>query len=90
MALSDLYFLQVGTQTDLRDNAKRLQELSKQNLKPISYEMGVKRASKLGASGYKECSAVTMEGIKDVFDEAIRTILFPQTKHSDKKHCIVS
>ena len=83
--------MQVGTQTDLRDNPRRLQELSRQNLKPITSEMGSKRAVKLGASAYKECSAVTMEGIKDVFDEAIRTMLFPSDKRdsTNKKRCSI-
>ncbi|CAK8683814.1 cell division control protein 42 homolog [Clavelina lepadiformis] len=85
-------FLLVGTQIDLRENPKNIQELHKRKQKPITTEMGIKRAQKLGASGYQECSAVTMAGIKDVFDEAIRTVLFPPDKDErrDKKHCTIS
>ena len=85
------YFYQVGTQTDLRDDPIHLQDLHKKKLKPISSEVGQKRAAKLGACGYKECSAVTMEGIKDVFDEAIRIVLFPEKKDQiDGKKCTIS
>ena len=54
--------------------------------------MGQRRAAKLGACGYKECSAVTMDGIKDVFDEAIRIMLYPSKDDDsdDKKRCTIS
>ena len=84
--------MQVGTQSDLRDDTRILQELHKRKLKPISSESAQRKAAKLGAAGYKECSAVTMNGIKEVFDEAINTVLFPsedQTK-SAKSKCVLS
>nr|CAB3265572.1 TC10 protein [Phallusia mammillata] len=85
-------FLLVGTQIDLRDDARQIQELHKRKLKPITKELGQKRAAKLGAACYKECSAVTMDGIKEVFDEAIHTILSPPEKYdrNDKRRCVVS
>ena len=86
-----LLFTQVGTQIDLRDDPQVLQDLHKRKQKPISSEMGQKRAAKLGACGYQECSAVTLQGIKDVFDEAIRTVLFPpKSNPHDKKNCTIS
>lgn len=85
-------FIVVGTQSDLRDDTRILQELHKRKLKPISTESAQKKAAKLGAAGYKECSAVTMNGIKEVFDEAINTVLFPSEEHtkSAKSKCVVS
>ena len=83
--------LQVGTQIDLRDDPLVLQELHKKKQKPITSEMGQKRATKLGACGYQECSAVTLQGIKDVFDEAIRTVLIPKKPDlHDKSKCTIS
>nr|XP_026694094.1 TC10 protein isoform X2 [Ciona intestinalis] len=80
----------VGTQTDLRDDPRVLQELHKKKQKPVNVESGQRRAAKLGAAAYKECSAVTMNGIKDVFDEAIHTVLYPEEKSSEKKNCTIS
>ena len=89
--ISFIYILKVGTQVDLRDDPRVIQELHKKKQKPITTEMGQKRAAKLGACGYQECSAVTLKGIKDVFDEAIRTVLFPSKNHShDGKKCTIS
>jgi len=61
-------------------------------MKPITKEMGQKRAAKLGAACYMECSAVTMVGIKEVFDEAIHTVLSPPEKseRTDKRRCLIS
>ena len=36
---------------------------------------GESMAKELGAKGYHECSALTSEGVKDVFDEAVRAAL---------------
>ncbi|XP_078494864.1 cell division control protein 42 homolog isoform X2 [Ciona intestinalis] len=80
----------VGTQTDLRDDPRVLQELHKKKQKPVNIESGQRRAAKLGAAAYKECSAVTMNGIKEVFDEAIHTVLYPEEKTSEKKNCTIS
>lgn len=82
----------MGTQVDLRDNPRITQELYKRKQKPVTAEQGQKRANKLGAAGYKECSAVTMAGIKDVFDEAIHTVLFPPDKNdkTERRKCTIS
>lgn len=75
---SNVPFLLVGTQIDLRDDPKVLQELHSKKQKPITKEVGQKIAKKYGAAGYKECSALTMVGIKEVFDESIYIILRPK------------
>jgi len=67
--------LLVGTRVDERTDAKVLQALSKRGQEPVSAEAGVKLAKELGAVGYLECSAMTQEGLKDVFDKAIRQAL---------------
>ncbi|KAM4736277.1 cell division control protein 42 homolog [Anableps anableps] len=83
----DAHFLLVGTQTDLREDSNTVQELAKKNQCPIHPEDGRKLAHELGAVKYVECSVVTQEGIKAVFEEAILAALgHPKVK--SKKRCV--
>ena len=38
---------------------------------------------------YLECSALTQRGLKTVFDEAIRAVLFPQPTRPQKRPCSI-
>ncbi|KAJ7156135.1 cell division cycle 42 [Mycena filopes] len=58
-------FLVVATQIDLRDNHKAALDSP-----AITTEQGSRLAHQLGAAQYVECSALTEEGLSDVFDEA--------------------
>ena len=62
----------VGNMLDLRSDALTLALLEKKGLSPISSEQGATLAQKLGAVAYRECSALTGEGIKDVYDTAVQ------------------
>lgn len=44
-------------------------------------------AKKIGAKCYKECSARTREGLKEVFDEAVKSVLFKEEPKKKKKVC---
>ena len=68
-------FLLIGTKIDIRDSKEEIERLLKKKEYPISYVDGVKMANKLKAVKYIECSALTGEGVRDVFDEAILTVL---------------
>ena len=74
-------FLLVGTKIDLRDDAGMIERLANEKQKPLTLEMGEKLARELGAVKYVECSALTQEGIKDIFPEAILAALKPQRKN---------
>ena len=47
---------------------------------PVTYEQGLAMAKKIGAVKYIECSALTHEGVDDVFNEAIKAVLYPLEK----------
>jgi len=86
---SETPYILVGTQIDLREDANQIQKLSAQKQQPTSTKTGHRKAAKLGAASYRECSAVTMDGIKDVFDEAIRHVLC-KDKDAPKRSCVIS
>ena len=79
-------FLIVGTQIDLRDNARTLEKLSKQKQRPITIEAAEKLSRELRAAKYVECSALTQMGLKNVFDEAILAALEPP-EPAKKRRC---
>lgn len=62
----------VGTKLDLRTDPDTLAQLSQRRQSPITYMQGVQMAKDIGAIKYLECSALTQNGLKNVFDEAIR------------------
>jgi len=79
--------LLVGTQMDLRDDQATRDRLESRGLSPITHDQGVSEAKKKGCKKYLECSAKTKEGVKDVFDEAIRSVL-NKDKKPKQRRCI--
>lgn len=77
--------LLVGTKIDLRNDPGTIERLRERGQAPITYEQGVQLAKEIGAVTYLECSALTQNGLKNVFDEAIRAVLYPQQTGKDKK-----
>lgn len=56
--------------------------MSKKNQTPVERSEAQKTAKKIGATKYLECSAKTNDGVKNVFDEAIRIALSGKRKKS--------
>merc|ERR1712117_309380 len=75
--------LLVGTQSDLRE------KLSKNKQAPVTKEQGERLAKDIKAFKYMECSAMTQDGLKAVFDEAIVASLDPPEIEdtADKRCC---
>eukprot|EP01090_Pellita_catalonica_P019151 TRINITY_DN63_c0_g2_i1.p1 TRINITY_DN63_c0_g2~~TRINITY_DN63_c0_g2_i1.p1 ORF type:complete len:198 (+),score=39.11 TRINITY_DN63_c0_g2_i1:135-728(+) len=63
----------VGTKIDLREDKQTLEGLKGEKLP--TPEMGRKLSDEIGAQCYLECSALTQEGLKRVFEEAIRAVI---------------
>eukprot|EP00116_Pleurobrachia_bachei_P010865 sb/3471127/ len=72
-------YILVGTQVDRRGDSSC--DVSKQ----ISKQRGEKLAKEIKAAKYVECSALTQQGLKEVFDEAIMAAMDPPGP--DKKTC---
>jgi len=70
----------VGTKADLRGDQEQMSQLTSKGLTMVSAQGAVGMANEIGAAKYLECSALTQEGLKAVFDEAIRAALQPKKK----------
>lgn len=65
----------VGTKKDMRTDPEIIRLLSSKMKKPVEFAQGAQMAQDIGAK-YMECSAVTQEGLAEVFNEAIRAALY--------------
>jgi len=70
----------VGTKSDLRDDQEQISQLQAKGLSMVTPNAATQMATEIGAAKYLECSALTQEGLKAVFDEAIRAALQPKKK----------
>ena len=73
-------FILVGTKVDLRNNNEWVNRLASEGKSPVATKDGEKLAAELGAAKYIECSALTQENQKRIFDEAITIALAAQEK----------
>jgi GTPase SAR1 family protein len=78
-------FVLVGSKLDLRDDATTIAKLTAKGEAPISYEEGLAMATELGAAKYMEVSALTQQGVKAAFEDAIRIGLSPPSTREQEK-----
>ncbi|ELP89773.1 RAC GTPase, putative [Entamoeba invadens IP1] len=80
---SNVPFILVGTKSDMRNEL---------NVNIVNSEKADKKAKEIGAVKYLECSALSQNNLKFVFEEAIRTT-FNQKKsnneHFKQKRCLI-
>jgi len=74
----------VGTKLDLRTDKDTLERLKEKSLTPITKEEGEALAKLIGADCYLECSSLTQEGVKQVFDTATLKVINARTKLAPK------
>ena len=79
----------VGTKLDLKNDSETIERLKEKKKSPVSTSAGVQLAKEIKAVKYVECSALTQEGLKAVFEEVIRTILHPPEPRKSGKICSV-
>lgn len=87
----DVPILLVGTKGDLRDNPGMISKLKSRGMNVVSKEQAEQLAKDIGATKYMECSALTQNGLKDVFDDAVRTSLClrSQRRKKGRKKCTI-
>uniref|UniRef100_A0A4W6CNB0 Ras homolog family member G n=1 Tax=Lates calcarifer TaxID=8187 RepID=A0A4W6CNB0_LATCA len=72
--------LLLGTKSDLRDDQQILEKLKEQNQTTVTQEQGTTMAKQIKAVKYLECASINLDGVDEVFDEAIRAF----RSHSQK------
>jgi len=78
--------LLVGTKTDLRKDDNTIKQLNSRQQSMVTIESAQRMAKEIGAVNFLECSALTQEGLKQVFDDAIRAAMSKPAK-AKKKIC---
>ncbi|KAH3668843.1 hypothetical protein OGAPHI_002598 [Ogataea philodendri] len=76
--------LLVGTKLDLRDDPHVLDQLEENSQNPITLEEGNKLAHEVGCLKYMECSAATQQGVREIFEFAIRSVLHPPSEEPEQ------
>ncbi|KAF7315413.1 Cell division control protein 42 [Mycena indigotica] len=79
----------VAMKTDLRDNAETVENLANEHRRPISAEQGLRLSRELSASRYVECSGLTQEGLKELFDEAFAAAIEGKAKRKSPSRCTI-
>ena len=81
----DIPLILVGTKSDLRNDTNTVNQLQQKGLSIISVQQANEMANSIKAQKFLECSALTQDGLKMVFDEAIRAAMNKPTKKSKSK-----
>lgn len=79
----------VGTKKDLLSSTDFMAALNDRGVGHVTTEQGQQMAADIKALNYFECSAATGEGLKEVFDYAIKCVLVQKKVVSagSKKSC---
>lgn len=70
----------VGTKSDLRHDQSVINTLTARGASVVDRSAAEQLAIDIGATKYHECSALTQEGMKAVFDDGIRAAIAPKKK----------
>jgi GTPase SAR1 family protein len=64
-----------GNKRDLREDEETRAKLAEKRQQPITFDQGIAMAKEIGAASYCESSALTQQGLKSLFDEAIAVVM---------------
>jgi len=78
--------LLVGTKSDLRKDDDTATRLASRGQSMVNVDQAGAMAKEIGAVKFLECSALTQEGLKQVFDDAIRAAMSKPAK-TNRKGC---
>jgi small GTP-binding protein len=73
--VKDPRLILIGTKKDLRDDEATVSRLQQEGQKPVQPSDGQAKAKEIKAAGYQECSAMQRDGVKEVFDLALKTAM---------------
>uniref|UniRef100_A0A336L1H2 CSON002872 protein n=1 Tax=Culicoides sonorensis TaxID=179676 RepID=A0A336L1H2_CULSO len=76
--IPDISIILVGTKMDLRFDERVVKKLQDDNLSPITHSQGLELSRQLKCAKYIECSAVTQDGVDELFNDAVRLSMVPR------------
>jgi Ras family protein A len=79
----------VACKIDLRTDYDTVMKLKRQGQKPISTEDGKQLANYIKADAYMECSALTGDGVEELFEYATRLSLRKRPTQNQCMQCIL-
>lgn len=75
----------LGTKIDLRNDKETINRLRQRGLNIIPYSTGLQKSKEITAYEYLECSALTQEGLKNLFQRIVECYLNDKNKKKKKK-----
>jgi small GTP-binding protein len=82
-------FIIIGMKMDCRTDPKAVATMEARRIQPITRARGEALCAETRGFKYLECSSLTQEGLKQVFDEAIRCVLIARSSAAAKKQCCI-
>lgn len=78
----------VGNKKDLREDPSTIKELARLKQAPVKYDEGQQMCTRIGARHYIECSALSGDNVRKVFEMATREAIAKKSRPKNKpKYC---
>merc|ERR1711874_432230 len=77
----------VGTKLDTREDRETIEKFERKMLAPITYPQGLAMCKDITAVKYIECSTLSGMGVKNVFEEAMQTVMRPRPCKKPSRRC---
>jgi len=77
--------LVIGTKKDLRNDKLTVDSLKENGKTPVTLEQAEKKRDEIKAIAYLECSAITGEGVGEIFNRALEEVLRRKGKLASEK-----